>query len=281
MKPIKPMKTIKPMKNTALTLVTTATILGSVVHSSAAIAIYDWSTATGSASPGTTLNSNTGGNISGANDGWAYSSKADDFNVISNNQPVGFSGNYVSVGGDTDSNASRLNDGSFGYTIAPGATEVTLSLVLHLDGNSNSWGWAGLRDLENGSGEDSFRIGFKAFNGWGYRGNDAVEVYEGDTGVSIYDATPTSYRATAVFNLVSNTYSYTVENLTSGGSVVLASNVAIATAVADLDWSTYDGLFMRGRNVSFDGISVASVPEPSSTALLGLGGLALILRRRK
>jgi hypothetical protein len=31
----------------------------------------------------------------------------------------------------------------------------------------------------------------------------------------------------------------------------------------------------------FDNISVTSVPEPSSTALLGLGGLALILRRRK
>jgi hypothetical protein len=30
-----------------------------------------------------------------------------------------------------------------------------------------------------------------------------------------------------------------------------------------------------------DNISVASVPEPTTTALLGLGGLALILRRRK
>lgn len=34
-------------------------------------------------------------------------------------------------------------------------------------------------------------------------------------------------------------------------------------------------------NVSFNGIRFAAVPEPSSTALLGLGGLALILRRRK
>ncbi len=30
-----------------------------------------------------------------------------------------------------------------------------------------------------------------------------------------------------------------------------------------------------------DGVSVTPIPEPSSTALLGLGGLALILRRRK
>ena len=30
-----------------------------------------------------------------------------------------------------------------------------------------------------------------------------------------------------------------------------------------------------------DTISIALVPEPTTTALLGLGGLALILRRRK
>ncbi|MFC5049898.1 PEP-CTERM sorting domain-containing protein [Rubritalea spongiae] len=34
-------------------------------------------------------------------------------------------------------------------------------------------------------------------------------------------------------------------------------------------------------NVSIQAITLAAVPEPSSTALLGLGGLALILRRRK
>lgn len=33
--------------------------------------------------------------------------------------------------------------------------------------------------------------------------------------------------------------------------------------------------------VGFDGISLTAVPEPSSTTLLGLAGLALILRRRK
>ncbi len=33
--------------------------------------------------------------------------------------------------------------------------------------------------------------------------------------------------------------------------------------------------------VALDGVSITPVPEPSSTALLGLGSLALILRRRK
>ncbi len=36
-----------------------------------------------------------------------------------------------------------------------------------------------------------------------------------------------------------------------------------------------------GNFMSVNGIQIVQVPEPSSTALLGLGGLALILRRRK
>ncbi len=35
------------------------------------------------------------------------------------------------------------------------------------------------------------------------------------------------------------------------------------------------------RDIFVDNFSVTSVPEPSTTALLGLGGLALILRRKK
>ena len=39
--------------------------------------------------------------------------------------------------------------------------------------------------------------------------------------------------------------------------------------------------FNTGEFVAGDLLTAATVPEPSSTALLGLGGLALILRRRK
>ena len=44
-------------------------------------------------------------------------------------------------------------------------------------------------------------------------------------------------------------------------------------------WDMVDTL-PSGHTYKTDG-SIFAVPEPSSTALLGLGGLALILRRRK
>ena len=37
----------------------------------------------------------------------------------------------------------------------------------------------------------------------------------------------------------------------------------------------------NAQQVLLDDIVITGVPEPSTTALLGLGGLALILRRRK
>ena len=123
-----------------------------------------------------------------------------------------------------------------------------------------------------------------------------------------------------VFNLTSLTFDYggssDVANLTtnavihSGGSTVFneAFNVGIATVgaggnfdtgnSADLSGAAFQGISSatftfamfdntnsgsstnRWDNIVING-AVVAVPEPSSAALLGLGGLALILRRRK
>ena len=65
----------------------------------------------------------------------------------------------------------------------------------------------------------------------------------------------------------------------TGGASVLAPNFTSPSPA----WGGASSI-----NASYDtdlslysGVAVTSVPEPSSTALLGLGGLALILRRRK
>jgi hypothetical protein len=55
------------------------------------------------------------------------------------------------------------------------------------------------------------------------------------------------------------------------------------TTGADLTGFTLDFKFANSTDQwgAFNGLALVAVPEPSSTALLGLGGLALILRRRK
>ena len=76
---------------------------------------------------------------------------------------------------------------------------------------------------------------------------------------------------------------------TGGGSTRIAfSNTATGDAATGNSFNNVTGAtgsLLGGGNINHDfGVAintVSAVPEPSSTALLGLGGLALILRRRK
>ena len=53
------------------------------------------------------------------------------------------------------------------------------------------------------------------------------------------------------------------------------------TDTARLRWDKVAASSSASNTAILDDIKIAAVPEPSTTALLGLGGLALILRRRK
>jgi hypothetical protein len=84
------------------------------------------------------------------------------------------------------------------------------------------------------------------------------------------------------FVVVSGLDSY---NNGSADGAVLRDSVGGST-VATLNYSpsAVEGFAMVGGTataIPFSTITAAAVPEPSSTALLGLGGVALILRRRK
>ena len=88
------------------------------------------------------------------------------------------------------------------------------------------------------------------------------------------------------FDVRLNTSGYDMNfttTVTGGGSTNIASyssflpnNIAV---LEDLDGVVMDALFSGSNNMVVN--VFASVPEPSSTALLGLGGLALMLRRRR
>lgn len=65
----------------------------------------------------------------------------------------------------------------------------------------------------------------------------------------------------------------------SAGNYVKFSNVSLDTLTIGITGLT--DTTNGGNLAAVNGIQIVSVPEPSSAALLGLGGLALILRRRK
>ena len=64
-----------------------------------------------------------------------------------------------------------------------------------------------------------------------------------------------------------------------GDSHVLFSGISGSTG--SITFSVTDSVAEISSNGVLAGLQIEEVPEPSTTALLGLGGLALILRRRK
>jgi hypothetical protein len=71
----------------------------------------------------------------------------------------------------------------------------------------------------------------------------------------------------------------TPNNLWTAGSVTLNEGTYTFTDTAKIRFRS--GGDQNVEHGYLDNISITAVPEPTTTALLGLGGLALILRRRK
>ena len=68
------------------------------------------------------------------------------------------------------------------------------------------------------------------------------------------------------------------QNISSGGGSISSATFTLATAgTQTTGWSSSS----NGSNEGVAAFAFAPIPEPSSTALLGMGGLALILRRRR
>ncbi len=114
--------------------------------------------------------------------------------------------------------------------------------------------------------------------------------------INLSGGTVTANSATTLFNGtadIGGSATINASNATTLGAVDFLSGWTGSLDLdAATDWSavlissgaTLDGVDIDSGNIdqfNISGGSISAVPEPSSAALLGLGGIALILRRRK
>jgi hypothetical protein len=165
--------------------------------------------------------------------------------------------NYISTGGNPGGYALYSVVGAPSNIIAPDAFLGNLSAY---DGGTFSWDGVAT-DEGSGSVPGSYAYGKVTVTGTAGSATSAL--------------IPSADRPTlAGWSSYSHDFTAADFGKTEGEWDAILANVTSIT----LGGNAYGG----SENLGYDNIALnAAVPEPSSTALLGLGGLALILRRRK
>ena len=150
--------------------------------------------------------------------------------------------------------------------------------------------------LSEGDGRSRGGVIWLDPTGWGGSGTEVtvefdVTAYDNDgskTYFQVYGANDVSAGNLAQFDVQLGTNVDVITGVTGTASLSeIGPEFGITGTGTDLSSTfEYTGqdyialLFFTMQTVTFDNITVA-VPEPSSTALLGLGGLALMLRRKR
>jgi hypothetical protein len=145
----------------------------------------------------------------------------------------------------------------------PLGADISNSGVWH-DNNSFGSGYGSLFSITFGAvvpSDQTTRITM-FFDTYNASGNQTYRVTQtvGGSGTAV---SPTLIWATDGIDAAS----FDLSNVASGDVFIVESNSPAG--------------FSHAGAVTFDSITIAAIPEPSSTALLGLGGLALLLRRRR
>lgn len=76
-------------------------------------------------------------------------------------------------------------------------------------------------------------------------------------------------------------YAFGQSGVTWGDGLLVTGTFTADATTQDFTIEAFDGSTSKGGQLNALLVHTTAVPEPSSTALLGLGGLALLMRRRK
>ncbi|MGJ8655596.1 MAG: PEP-CTERM sorting domain-containing protein [Akkermansiaceae bacterium] len=157
-------------------------------------------------------------------------------------------------GGGTDGEEFTLSGSATAgqYIIITGNSDSTSFF-------SNNFGSSGFVAFENGAAN--------------INGDDAIELFSSSSVVDTYG----DINADGTGETWEYQDGYAVRTGGSAGAFVEANYAYFNGALDTLD----EAAQAAALGAAFNDFSSSTVPEPSSTALLGLGGLAILLRRRK
>ena len=242
------------LKNTKLTIYTTIACLGTLMPLQAATTIIDGFSATaGGALAKSTIDGNWHGNLNA----WSIST-----NILTHDPSGGLTG-------------GAQQEGIIGQLIAPtvGSSPI-LRLSFDYNVGAGNTVYVHLRGFDATGGTTNWSINSGAQNG------NAWDTPTNGVTYNLYDGLLLADSGSANEGGADEAVSFT-----GSGSAFLEINLQgyAVNDVADYEY------FMLGfaanvtdvNNISTISNMTLAVPEPSSTALLGLGGLALMLRRKR
>ncbi|MFC5050702.1 PEP-CTERM sorting domain-containing protein [Rubritalea spongiae] len=111
-------------------------------------------------------------------------------------------------------------------------------------------------------------------------GDDTAQI-DGDAGaeVLLFSFDTSGVLEALNFSSVGGSDSFRVTKNGAGGLIYSANSVLPNLSFTASD--VFEIEHISGNGVSFDSLSITAIPEPSSTLLLGMGGLALLSRRKR
>ena len=204
---------------------------------------------------------------------------------------------YNSATGSPTGNDGNVAEGPLLKMIDLSGASLTNEHMLELSFNYSAWG------AEAGTGQDDLYIHVWGFVDVNSTSTTVVADLFGQEGNSWGALTPSEYDDFTRYNLKDGSVLAAGNSSNAGSQAITMNNISLSatndgtqananfllTSTGAL--ANYDYLAVSfTRNVADDsgeGFAIrdftlaAAVPEPSSTALLGLGGLALMLRRKR
>ena len=241
----------------------TLTIMASLMAVAAQAAVTliddDFSSSTTSEERFNKADINTDKWIGGA--GWSVSGGA-----LTSAATAGSATHLINSVSSTDTSLTEVTL-SFDYSVGEGSTLYFYSTLFTGEAGANMDGRV--------SKTDGTYFANDFANGWSGRIGFSGPEYNLKAGGSV-STSSTANAVTSFLGGTSGTFSQTYDISGFGGGDFSIADVSNVLAVF-----TVNAAAAGDGAISIDNFNMTAVPEPSSTALLGLGGLAFALRRRR